>query len=50
MPRKRVSRLFDLKEDERGRKYMEVYLDGITLLRLVLSNKGTPPTSTSIST
>ena len=41
MPRKRVSRLFDLKEDEHGRKYMEVYLDGITLLRLVLSNKGT---------
>jgi malate dehydrogenase (oxaloacetate-decarboxylating) len=41
MPRKRLSRLFDLKEDERGRKYMEVYLDGIALLRLVLSNKGT---------
>ena len=41
MPRKRVSRLFDLKEDEHGRQYMEVYLDGITLLRLVLSNKGT---------
>jgi malate dehydrogenase (oxaloacetate-decarboxylating) len=41
MPRKRVSRLFDLKEDEHGRKYMEVYLDGIALLRLVLSNKGT---------
>ncbi|MFZ1862817.1 MAG: NAD-dependent malic enzyme [Polyangiales bacterium] len=41
MPRKRVSGLFDLKEDERGRKYMEVYLDGIALLRLVLTNKGT---------
>jgi len=41
MPRKRVSRLFDLKEDEHGRKYMEVYLDGIALLRLVLTNKGT---------
>lgn len=41
MPRRRLSRLFDLKEDERGRKYMEVYLDGIALLRLVLSNKGT---------
>jgi len=41
MPRKRVSRLFDLKEDERGHQYMEVYLDGIALLRLVLSNKGT---------
>lgn len=41
MPRKRVSRLFDLKEDEHGRQYMEVYLDGIALLRLVLTNKGT---------
>ncbi len=41
MPRKRVSRLFDLKQDEHGRKYMEVYLDGIALLRLVLTNKGT---------
>ena len=41
MPRKRISRLFDIKEDEHGRKYMEVYLDGIALLRLVLSNKGT---------
>ncbi|MEM7436154.1 MAG: NAD-dependent malic enzyme [Myxococcota bacterium] len=41
MPRKRVSRLFDLKQDDQGRKYMEVYLDGIALLRLVLTNKGT---------
>ncbi|MGB5810568.1 MAG: NAD-dependent malic enzyme [Polyangiales bacterium] len=41
MPRKRVSRLFDLKQDEHGRKYMEVNLDGIALLRLVLTNKGT---------
>jgi len=41
MPRKPVSRLFDIKEDEHGRQYMEVYMDGITLLRWVLSNKGT---------
>ncbi len=41
MARKRVSRLFDLKRDDQGNRYMEVYLDGISLLRLVLSNKGT---------
>ncbi|MBT8453391.1 MAG: NAD-dependent malic enzyme [Deltaproteobacteria bacterium] len=41
MPRKRISRLFDIKEDDHGRQYMEVFLDGIALLRLVLSNKGT---------
>ncbi len=39
--RKRVSKLFDLKKDEQGRKYMEVKMDGIALLRLVLTNKGT---------
>ncbi len=38
---KRISRLFDMKKDDQGRRYMEVYLDGIALLRLVLSNKGT---------
>jgi malate dehydrogenase (oxaloacetate-decarboxylating) len=32
---------FDVKRDAKGQKYMEVYLDGIALLRLVLSNKGT---------
>ncbi|MEZ4288800.1 MAG: oxaloacetate-decarboxylating malate dehydrogenase [Polyangiales bacterium] len=41
MTRKPISRLFDLKKDASGEKYMEVYLDGIALLRLVLSNKGT---------
>lgn len=41
MPRKRISRLFDLKKDESGRRYMEVYQDGISLMRLVLTNKGT---------
>jgi malate dehydrogenase (oxaloacetate-decarboxylating) len=32
---------FDIKHDEHGREYLEVYLDGIALLRLVLTNKGT---------
>jgi malate dehydrogenase (oxaloacetate-decarboxylating) len=32
---------FDVKHDEHGREYLEVYLDGIALLRLVLTNKGT---------
>ena len=37
----RVSRYFDLKLDANGDPYMEVYLEGIALLRLVLTNKGT---------
>jgi malate dehydrogenase (oxaloacetate-decarboxylating) len=41
MARKRISPLFDLKKDDQGRNYMEVYQDGIALLRLVLCNKGT---------
>ena len=36
-----LSPYFDLKKDSDGRRYMEVYLDGIALLRLVLTNKGT---------
>ena len=36
-----LSPYFDLKKDPDGRRYMEVYLDGIALLRLVLTNKGT---------
>ncbi|HEX4462095.1 MAG TPA: NAD-dependent malic enzyme [Polyangia bacterium] len=32
---------FDIKRDDLGREYMEVYLEGIALLRLVLTNKGT---------
>lgn len=36
-----ISPYFDVKKDPRGREYMEVYLDGIALLRLVLTNKGT---------
>lgn len=36
-----ISPYFDIKTDSRGNQHMEVYLDGIALLRLVLSNKGT---------
>ncbi len=37
----KVCDYFDVKHDEHGREYLEVYLDGIALLRLVLTNKGT---------
>lgn len=37
----RISPYFDLKTDENGHEYMEVYLEGIAVLRLVLTNKGT---------
>jgi malate dehydrogenase (oxaloacetate-decarboxylating) len=37
----KVCDYFDIKHDENGREYLEVYLDGIALLRLVLTNKGT---------
>jgi malate dehydrogenase (oxaloacetate-decarboxylating) len=37
----RISPYFDIKKDSKGHEYMEVYLEGIALLRLVLSNKGT---------
>jgi malate dehydrogenase (oxaloacetate-decarboxylating) len=36
----RISPYFDIKQDAQGKEYMEVYLEGIALLRLVLSNKG----------
>ena len=36
-----LSQYFDIKRDSEGRKYVEVYLDGIALLRLVMTNKGT---------
>ncbi len=36
-----ISPYFDIKQDAQGRKYMEVYLEGIALLRLVMTNKGT---------
>ncbi|MFZ1324545.1 MAG: NAD-dependent malic enzyme [Candidatus Contendobacter sp.] len=41
MRREPISPYFDIKQDGEGRDYMEVYLEGIALLRLVLSNKGT---------
>jgi len=37
----KVCDYFDVKHDEHGHEYLEVYLDGIALLRLVLTNKGT---------
>ncbi|XXT65238.1 NAD-dependent malic enzyme [Sorangium sp. So ce693] len=37
----RISKYFDVKKDAYGREYMEVYFDGIALLRLVMTNKGT---------
>ena len=37
----RLSNYFSLKEDEQGKKYLEVYVRGIEVLRLALSNKGT---------
>ncbi|MBX3247225.1 MAG: NAD-dependent malic enzyme [Myxococcales bacterium] len=39
--RRPVTPYFDLKKDPSGRRYMEVNLRGIALLRLVLTNKGT---------
>lgn len=41
MKREPISPYFDIKSDAEGHEYMEVYLEGIALLRLVLSNKGT---------
>ncbi len=41
MKREPISPYFDIKTDAEGQEYMEVYLEGIALLRLVLSNKGT---------
>ncbi len=41
MKREPISPYFDIKTDSEGHEYMEVYLEGIALLRLVLSNKGT---------
>ena len=37
----RISSYFDVKRDASGRQFMEVYLRGIALLRLTLTNKGT---------
>lgn len=37
----KVCDYFDIKRDGHDREYLEVYLDGIALLRLVMTNKGT---------
>jgi malate dehydrogenase (oxaloacetate-decarboxylating) len=37
----RISRYFDITRDAEGRRRMEVRLDGIALLRLPMTNKGT---------
>lgn len=41
MKREPISPYFDIRYDTEDHEYMEVYLEGIALLRLVLSNKGT---------
>jgi len=40
-PRRPTTPYFDIREDPSGRPYLETYLTGIALLRLVLTNKGT---------
>ncbi len=37
----RLSRYFELVRDENGAEHMRVHLDGVALLRLALTNKGT---------
>ncbi len=37
----RVSRYYDVKRDERGNRYLEVYVTGFLLTRIPLLNKGT---------
>src|SRR5262245_19954740 len=37
----RISNYIDIKRDEGGREFMEVHLQGMALLRLVMTNKGT---------
>ena len=36
-----ICEYFNVKQDAYGHEYMEVYLDGIALLRLTMTNKGT---------
>src|SRR5215207_6024868 len=36
-----TSRHFDCRRDQNGREFVEAYVDGMALLRLVLVNKGT---------
>ena len=37
----RISRYYDVKRDEQGHRYLEVYVSGVLLQRLPLLNKGT---------
>src|SRR5690242_12818896 len=37
----RTARYFDIKRDAQGRKFMEVYVDGLALIRMPMTNKGT---------
>ncbi|MBK8256092.1 MAG: NAD-dependent malic enzyme [Polyangiaceae bacterium] len=37
----RISSYFDIRRDKNGEPFMEVYLEGIALLRLTMTNKGT---------
>ena len=37
----RTARYFDIKQDAQGKKVMEVYVDGLALLRMPMTNKGT---------
>lgn len=39
--KKRISRYFDITRDAQGRERMEVHLEGIALLRVPMTNKGT---------
>ena len=41
MHNKKLSKYFDYKVDEKGNEYLEVYLRGMSLLRLSATNKGT---------
>ncbi len=41
MHNKKLSKYFDYKVDENGKEYLEVYLRGMSLLRLSATNKGT---------
>ncbi|MBL4711466.1 MAG: NAD-dependent malic enzyme [Gammaproteobacteria bacterium] len=41
MHNKKLSKYFDYKVDDNGKEYLEVYLRGMSLLRLSATNKGT---------
>ena len=37
----RTSKYFDVKKDANGKPYLEVYTEGLALLRIPMTNKGT---------